>query len=143
MGLHLTRAEAKALGIEVPKRHKYNARKVEIDGWTFDSKAEGDRYAALKHQVMAGMIRNLVIHPRFPIEVRGIVICTYVADFGYIERAQLYDRQVVEDVKGIPTEAYRLKKKLVKAAYPHLTLREVRKCRGSRSSRQQFTTTDV
>jgi hypothetical protein len=141
MGLHLSRAEAAALGIEVPKAHKYGARKTVLDDWTFDSWAEATRYAMLAVQAKAGMIRNLVVHPKFPIEVHGVQVCHYVGDFAYIEGQT--PRQVVEDVKGVLTAVYSLKKRMFKAAYPQITLREVRRCRGSRSSRPAFTTTDV
>jgi len=63
---------------------------------------------------MAGEIINLELQPKFPIEVNGIKICTYIADFRYKERD---GTEVVEDCKGFKTDVYRLKKKLVKAIY--------------------------
>jgi hypothetical protein len=47
------------------------------------------------------------------VEVQGKLICTYVADFKYLENG----KEVVEDVKGFKTPVYKLKKKLVEAIY--------------------------
>ena len=58
--------------------------------------------------------------PKFPIEVNGKKICNYFADFLYQENG----KQVVEDVKGIKTSVYRIKKKLTEDIY-NITIKEV------------------
>lgn len=93
------------------KRSKFNARRVEIDGYWFDSDMEGKRYAQLKLMEATGEIANLELHPKFPIVVNGEKVCVYEADFRYWDREK--DRYVVEDVKGVRTAVYRLKKKLM------------------------------
>lgn len=95
------------------KRHKYNAIKTTLDGITFASKAEAKRYAELKLLVQAGVIFNLSMQPRFDCVVNEQKVCTYVADFLYLEAG----KQVVEDVKGMKTPVYKLKKKLVEAIH--------------------------
>lgn len=93
---------------------KYNARKVEIDGFVFDSKAEARRYSELKLLEKAGRIRRLELQPKFEIKVDEKHIANYFADFRY------YDPDfgfVVEDVKGVRTAVYKLKKRLVEAIY--------------------------
>tara|TARA_R110000787_G_scaffold217305_1_gene326148 strand:- start:226 stop:546 length:321 start_codon:yes stop_codon:yes gene_type:complete len=95
------------------KRHKYNAVKTTLDGITFASKAEAKRYAELKLLAEAGLIANLSLQPRFNCVVNEHKICTYVADFLYLESG----KQVVEDVKGVKTPVYKLKKKLVEAIH--------------------------
>jgi len=95
------------------KRHKYNAIKTKLDGITFASKAEAKRYAELKLLAQAGVISNLILQPRFDCVVANVKICTYVADFMYLERG----KQVTEDVKGVKTPVYKLKKKLVEAIH--------------------------
>jgi hypothetical protein len=95
--------------------NKYKAEKHRIDGYTFDSKKEAQRYADLRLLVEAGEIRDLRIHPRFPLEINPNCIVTYVADFSYLPKDG--SRTVVEDVKGVKTPVYRLKKKLMKAIY--------------------------
>ena len=93
---------------------KYGNIKTVVDNITFDSKKEAARYQHLKLLQKAGGIDRLKLQPKFPIEVNGKKICTYVADFSYYySPADL----VVEDVKGMKTPVYNLKKKLVKAIY--------------------------
>jgi hypothetical protein len=89
---------------------KYNARKVEIDGHRFDSAAEGRRYATLA-----------ALQPRFDCVVAGVKICSYVGDFRYRRDGAV----VVEDVKGVRTAVYRLKRKLAEACHPGLVITEI------------------
>lgn len=98
------------------KRPKYNNRiTFAPDGKKFHSARECARYGELKLLERAGQITNLVLQPRFKL-VAGIV---YVADFQYQEKGAL----VVEDVKGVETQTFKLKKKLFKYCYPDLELR--------------------
>jgi hypothetical protein len=102
------------------RQNKFRAVPTVVDGVRFHSKGEAGRYAVLKFQQQAGQIEDLVLQPRFPILVAGLKVCTYVADFAYIEDG----KQVVEDFKGMRTPTYRLKAKLFRALYPHLTFKE-------------------
>lgn len=98
------------------KRSKYNAKKKVVDGHTFDSKREAERYCELKLFVRAGEIRNLELQPRFLLQ-DGFVDkegnehkkIEYVADFMYVDKD---DKKIVEDVKGVMTDVYKLKKKM-------------------------------
>jgi hypothetical protein len=92
---------------------KYNAKKTEIDGYVFDSRAEADFYSTLRLREKAGEITDLVLQPKFPVVVEGKKICTYIADFQYNENG----KQFIVDVKGVKTPIYRIKKKLVEAIY--------------------------
>lgn len=113
------------------RTHKYHARATEYDGIRFDSKAEANRYKQLKLLEKAGEIFNLQVHPRFELlrsfvdfsgqKRRGIV---YEADFSYNETGN--PLPVVEDVKGVETEAFRLKKKLFLYHHPTTELRIVK-----------------
>ena len=47
------------------KRHKYNARKTELAGITFDSKKEAKRYEYLKHLEMVGIISHLKLQVEY------------------------------------------------------------------------------
>ena len=94
---------------------KYNARTVIMDGYLFGSQAEAARYGELKLLERAGEIRGLVIHPRYSLTVKDILVGVYEADFGYVVSET--ETLIVEDVKGEPTPVYRLKKKLVRALY--------------------------
>lgn len=95
----------------VAKRSKYGNRKVTVDGHTFDSKREGDRYLVLKALQVAGAISGLRLQCPIRCEVNGVRVCDYVADFVYLRAGT----EVVEDVKGYRTREYRLKKRLVLA----------------------------
>ena len=101
-------------------KNKYRAIPTVVDGIRFASKAEARRYGELKLLVFAKEIYNLSLQPTFPIIVNGSKICTYVADFRYEKDDQL----VIEDVKGMRTPVYKLKKKLVEALYG-ITITEV------------------
>lgn len=110
----LTPAELKEL-LKGKKGHKYGAKKTEVDGFVFDSKREAERYAELRIMVLSGEITNLEPQPSFLCFVNGKLICRYFADFSYFIKGT--DDRVVEDVKGVKTPVYRLKKKLVEALY--------------------------
>lgn len=100
------------------------------DGITFDSKAEMTRYCELLMIKASGAIRDLILQPVFILQepfhhetfgdIEGIV---YVADFQYFD-VEL-GHKVVEDVKGMITDVYALKKRLFLARYPDIDFREV------------------
>lgn len=97
----------------MPKMSKYKAKKCIIDGIKFDSMKEGRRYSQLKILEKAGQIQNLELQPKYDLMVNGSKVGFYKADFRYTENG----KQVVEDVKGMKTPIYNLKKKLIKAIY--------------------------
>lgn len=100
-------------------KSKYHARKVAIDGHIFDSKAEADRYCELKLLEKAHIIHGLEIHPSFILQEHfkheGVWerAITYEADFKYTESG----RVIVEDVKGMKTDVYKIKRKLFLKRY--------------------------
>ena len=112
--------------------NKYNARKTEICGILFDSKAEANRYLVLLSREQQGEIHNLKVHPKFKI-VEGFTDSMgnkqrptyYIADFEYYTNG---GRRVVEDVKGgraTQTAVFKLKKKLFLREYPGVDFRVV------------------
>ncbi len=105
------------------RANKFRAVKTVVDGATFASKAEARRYNELRLMERAGDISRLELQPKFPVHINGVLVCTYIADFAYFTSSQ----RVVEDVKGVKTPVYRLKKKLVEAVYPGVTIVEVAK----------------
>ena len=94
--------------------NKYRNVKTEINGIVFDSKKEATRYSELKVLERTGYISKLELQYRFPLQVNGVNVCTYVADFYYLDKS---GREVVEDTKGLKTAMYRLKAKLMIACY--------------------------
>lgn len=109
------------------KTPKYKNIKTVVDGHKFDSKKEARRYQALKLLLQAGRISNLELQKRYELiptqrksDGKAEERCSYVADFVYIEDGV----QVVEDVKGVRTEAYRIKRKLMLKVHS-IEIREV------------------
>lgn len=100
---------------------KYRNKPTEVDGYKFGSKAEAKRWTDLKLLQAAGRIRNLECQHSskaactFRLEVNGMLIARYVADFVY-EEAPAWVK-VIEDKKGYPTPIYRLKRKLMEAVH--------------------------
>lgn len=98
------------------KGNKYHAKKVVVDGMTFDSEKESKRYLFLKQSQSDGVISDLELQPRYIIlpAIKGERIkhfkripdrieeytiqqpVKYTADFRYVKDGQT----VVEDVKG-------------------------------------------
>ena len=107
---------------EAKPRPKYRNKKVTIDGKKFDSKAEGARYVQLKRMVNAGLITDLQCQPPFDLVVNGEKITRYTADFSYRDGE---GRLVVEDVKGVRTRDYVLRRKLMKAVLG-ITVQEIK-----------------
>lgn len=117
--------------------NKYHNIKCIIDGITFHSRKEGERYKQLKLLERCGEIKDLVLQPKFVLLENGFVACvgengnepiakfikgfSYVADFQYSDKKYAW-KTVVEDVKGVKTDAYKLKKKLFLAKYPVIFL---------------------
>lgn len=107
------------------RRIKYGNKKTEIHGIKFDSKKEADRYLDLVLLEKAGEISDLEIQPRFALERDDLKVkirskrypngrqCHYTADFSYIEQGQ----QVIEDVKGMITDAAKLRIAVFEALY--------------------------
>lgn len=93
---------------------KYRNRKTCCGiGHVHDSAKEARRCDELALLERVGRIERLEVQPRYPIIVNGVQIAVYVGDFHYFEDA----KSVVEDVKGVKTPVYNLKKKLVRAIY--------------------------
>lgn len=101
------------------KRSKYRNQPVVVDGVRFASKSEAARDAELQLLQRAGRISDIKRQPRFPLVVAGIKICTYVGDWEYIED----NFRVVEDRKGVLTQAFKIKWALAKALHPDIEWR--------------------
>lgn len=81
-------------------QNKYNAKKVRVDGFIFDSKSEAARYTELKFYLRAGLISDLQIHPTYPLIVNGAKIGSFKPDFRYLnENGTL----TIEDIKSKAT----------------------------------------
>lgn len=109
---------------------KYGAKRTVCEaGHTHDSKIEAKRCNQLVALQAEGKIHGLEQQPEFRVVIGDKLVCRYVADFAWF----VSDCRIVEDVKGMLTPVYRLKKKLVEAAHPGTVITEfpprVRKAR--------------
>lgn len=100
---------------------KYHNKKVEYDGYTFDSIREKNYYIKLKLLEKAGKIKELELQkeyelqPSFKLSNKTSRKITYRADFTY--KTTEDDKLHVIDVKGFRTDVYRLKKKIFEYKY--------------------------
>lgn len=96
---------------------KYHSRKVSLDGMTFDSIKEAKRYRDLSLLQRAGEISDLRCQVKYTLvpsqkkpsggTERPV---TYTADFVYKDKD---GKEVVEDVKGVRTQQYTIRRKLM------------------------------
>lgn len=100
-------------------RNKYRNNPMIIDGIRFDSTKEGHRWCELQTLQKAGVISDLQrqvkyeLQPAFYFQGKKIRPIQYVADFTYNEGGE----HIVEDVKGVKTQEYKLKKKMMQYIY--------------------------
>lgn len=102
---------------------KYHSKKEIIDNIVFDSKSEARRYKDLKILERAGKITDLKLQPVFPLLLSDKETRNYKADFMYFEKET--GKTVVEDVKGVKTPVYKLKKVRFLHLYPQYDFREI------------------
>lgn len=110
---------------------KYNNEKTTIDGITFDSRLEAERFQQLRLLEKAEEIEALQLQVEFQILTgwtnpdtgERIRSKHYVADFVY------YDKQsgkwIIEDTKGMETSDFRLKWDFMKTLYRDFEFRKV------------------
>jgi hypothetical protein len=101
------------------RRGKYNAKGEYVNGQWCASASEAVRYRQLLELEAKGVIVNLECQPRFDCLVNNQKVCAYVADFRYevIDDVGNVLRTPVEDVKGMITDIYKIKRKLVMACH--------------------------
>lgn len=98
--------------VVTPAENKFHNKIVEIDGIKFRSKLEGNRYLQLKLMKASGFVQDFQKQVEYRLEHNGVLITRYRADF-VVTYAD--GTVVVEDTKGVETEAFRIKKNLMLA----------------------------
>lgn len=105
---------------------KYNNKKIEFDGRTFDSEMEADFYVTLKDKVKKGIVEKFICQPKFKISDeytrngKKIKPSYYILDYlvfntdGSVEYI---------DIKGYGTEISKLKRKLLESKYPNIRVK--------------------
>lgn len=111
------------------KKNKYKNKKVIVNDKVFDSKKEAKRYCELIKLEQAGLIKDLETQKKFLLldgfrkNGKTYKQISYYADFVYFD---VYSKKtIVEDVKGVKTEVYKIKKKLFEFVYKDLTIKEI------------------
>lgn len=102
--------------------NKFHAKKATVGDKRFDSQKESIRYMGLCAKEARGEIRDLQTQVKFVLIPSqrgedGRVIereCAYFADFTYYDTDGNY---IVEDVKGMKTPEYIIKRKLMLKVY--------------------------
>lgn len=102
------------------KENKYRNKKCEYKGMTFDSIKERNYYIKLEYLQKIGQISELkrqvefTLIETFKLEDKTYRKTKYIADFTYKDKNGKYH---VVDTKGIKTDVYLLKKKLMAWKY--------------------------
>lgn len=96
---------------------KYKAKKVEFNNIKFDSKIECEYYKYLLKLESDGEIKDIELQPKYVLipsyvnsngkKIREI---KYIADFKFFDIQA--NKWVIIDVKGMPTEVAKLKRKM-------------------------------
>lgn len=118
-------------------RNKFNNKKTVVNGIEFDSKKEAKRYKELLELSELEQIYHLRLQesyeliPKMPLDTPRVgkkgrlAYCeravNYIADFAYIDNK---GREIVEDVKGVKTPEYIIKRKLMKYRY-NIEIKEI------------------
>jgi hypothetical protein len=105
---------------------RWGTRWTAGDGSVFPSEREGRRYEELLLRRRAGDIRNLRRQVKYPLDVNGVRITTWTADFVY-EEGPTWET-AVEDVKGWPNDRWPMKRALMLAVHG-IRVREIRMLR--------------
>lgn len=106
---------------------KYGNRVTEVDGIRFDSEKEADYYWQLHWLMREGTVKSIELQPEFVLqpayEVAGKKIrpIIYKADFKVTEAS---GHVYYVDTKGMRTQVYLLKKKMLLYKYPDIDFRE-------------------
>jgi len=119
------------------KRSKYGAKKTEVDWIKFDSKIEADYYVDLKKLKEEWTVLDFQLQPKYVLLDKfvyrfwdkKVMALKYVADF---EVFWADWSVVVVDIKWMPTETAKIKRKLFMHKYPDTDLQWVVKYRGER-----------
>ena len=117
---------------------KYRNKKTVVDGHTFDSAKEANRYAELKLSQECGIISSLELQPQYVLQEaftdfrvgktkagkpRTVRAIKFTPDFRYV----MNGRVIVEDVKSpaSKTTSYEIRKRLFLRKFPTVDFREV------------------
>lgn len=110
---------------------KYHSKKTEINGITFASRLESERFQQLLLLERAGEIEGLMLQPELqllegwvdPMDGEKHRSRFYVGDFKYFDNK--INRWIIEDTKGMETPEFRLKWEYAQSKFPEYEFRKV------------------
>lgn len=100
------------------KDNKYNAKSTSYGGYNYDSKKEAEYAMNLDWKIKAKIITKFERQCKLDLRVNDIHICNYFIDFkvffpdGHVEYVE---------VKGFPTDLWKMKWKITEAIFDELT----------------------
>lgn len=103
------------------KQNKYRNKITELDGIKFHSRKEAARYSQLKLYEKGKLIENLRLQVSFELIPKMVIngkterAIKYIADFAYYDTVS--KKEIVEDTKGMITDVFKLKYRLMKQIY--------------------------
>lgn len=101
-------------------------KKRTLNGQTFDSDAEFKFYEYLLSQQEEGLIKEIILQPKFLLQPEYIKYDKKIRKIEYISDFHVFytdGTDVVFDVKGMVMPDFKLKRKIFDYVYPNLTLR--------------------
>jgi hypothetical protein len=101
--------------LQTGRKNKYgNVKKMSGDGKKFDSTWERTCYNNFTYMKLAGEISEVQCQVRYHLHVNGYSIGYYIADFVVVGKD---GSETVYDAKGVLTDVFQLKRKLMKAVH--------------------------
>ena len=91
------------------RNRKYNNTKLDLDGFTFDSKAEGSLYVLLKAGIQSGEYEELTVKPNVYLTDARILV---IPDFSVV--LSTTKQTLYVEFKGLETAVWRIKRRLWK-----------------------------
>jgi hypothetical protein len=110
-------------------KSKYHNTRRTVGQYTFSSLKEARRYEELLKLEGEGVISHLQCQPKYLLQEgfkkNGVThrAIYYIADFEYQDSFGILR---IEDVKGVETDVFKIKRKLFEYKYPELSLDVVR-----------------
>ena len=133
--------------------NKFGAKKVTLEGITFDSISEAVRYCLLVQHQADGVVRHLKVHPRISLDLTEgrtmqlVHLATIIPDFTYEKLEGSQWHPIAEDVKGYINKSnpiyslYKLKMTLLQVLHGYLPMLASVKIKASSSYLEQISGT--
>lgn len=99
-------------------KNKYSAKKQTYNGRAYDSMLEANKAIDLDWLVKAGEVKSWTAQHKFDLRINSVHITNYYIDFRVINSNGTID---YIEIKGFPTDLWRIKFLMTKALFDELT----------------------